>query len=186
MTFQPPSVDHAPPSIRDKWRWFVGLGLLTALCGLGALLLVETATVVSIVVVGVMMIAVGAVEIVIGFKARSWDRAIYWELTGLIYIVAGAFAVAEPVPASVVVTLILGAGLVATGLVRLVLGFRRHESAVRLPLMVGGAFTTLLGLVIVIGWPSNSLVVIGTLLGIDLLFNGMSWVFFGLRLRSRP
>ena len=47
------------------------------------------------------------------------------------------------------------------------------------------AVTALLGLLIVSGWPRNSLFVIGLLLGIELVFSGLNWIFFGLRLRSR-
>ena len=44
--------------------------------------------------------------------------------------------------------------------------------------------TALLGLLIVSGWPGNSLSVIGLLLGIELVFTGVTWIFFALRLRS--
>jgi uncharacterized membrane protein HdeD (DUF308 family) len=43
----------------------------------------------------------------------------------------------------------------------------------------------LLGLIIVIHWPADSIWVLGTLLGVDLLFNGAGWVRFGLGLRAR-
>jgi uncharacterized membrane protein HdeD (DUF308 family) len=42
-----------------------------------------------------------------------------------------------------------------------------------------------LGLIIVGHWPADSVIVLGTLLGVDLLFHGAGWVSFGLGLRSR-
>jgi uncharacterized membrane protein HdeD (DUF308 family) len=51
--------------------------------------------------------------------------------------------------------------------------------------LLASAVTFLLGLIIVAHWPANSLWVLGTLLGIDLLFNGAGWVSFGLGLRAR-
>ena len=80
-------------------------------------------------------------------------------------------------------TLLLGAGLLATGIVRGVAGFRHHDR-MRGPLILSGLVTAILGAVIVTGWPSNSLFVIGLLLGIELVFTGVNWVFFALRLRS--
>ena len=51
--------------------------------------------------------------------------------------------------------------------------------------VLAAAVTILLGLIVVIGWPANSIWVLGTLLGVDLLFNGAGWVNFGLGLRAR-
>lgn len=188
MTFPSPhpNADSAAglvETLRPKWGWFIGLGILAALLGVAALTLTVTATIASVLMIGVFMLLIGATEIAIGFQARTWGRVLYWEIAGLLYVLAGLFAIADPVPATFVITLMLGAGLLATGIVRLVLALKMHNSQMRGPLIVAGAVTTLLGLVIVLGWPGNSLFVIGTLLGIDLVFSGVSWIFFGLRLR---
>ena len=45
--------------------------------------------------------------------------------------------------------------------------------------------TILLGLIIVIHWPLDSVYVLGTLLGVDLLFHGVGWVSFGMGLHAR-
>ena len=171
-------------ALRPKWGFFVALGLLSAVLGILALGLTVTATIVSVVTIGIFMILAGVTEIAIGFRARNWGRVLYWELAGFLYVLAGAFAIAEPAPASLVITLFLGAGLLATGLVRLFLGWRTHDAATRSPLILAGAVTALLGLIIVAGWPGNSFFVLGTLLGIEILFTGLSWIVFGLRLRS--
>ena len=185
MSFQPSQFEAGRLTIRRNWGWFTALGVLAAVSGVLALILVETATIASVVAVGVLMMITGGAEMALGFRARSWGQVIYWEVAGLLYLVAGIFAIAEPLPATLVITLILGAGLLATGVIRLIAGFGRHDRETRLPLLVGGTVTALLGLIIVVGWPGNSLFVIGTLLGIDLLFNGIAWIMFGLRLRAR-
>ena len=191
MTFQQPprSADESRlgsyvEMMRPKWGWFLALGLVAAVLGFVALVLTATATIVSVVTIGMFMILTGATEIAIGFRARTWGRVLYWELAGLLYVLAGAFAIAEPLSATLVITLLLGAGLLATGLVRVFLGWQMHERTTRGPLLLAGAVTALLGLIIVLGWPGNSFFVLGTLLGIDLLFSGVSWILFGLRLRS--
>ena len=50
--------------------------------------------------------------------------------------------------------------------------------------LVGAAVTFLLGLTIVMNWPLSSVYVLGTLLGVDLLFHGAGWVSFALGLRA--
>lgn len=190
MTMQQPTGFTTKPGrmaitaeIRARWGWFLALGVLALVAGLAALAITEFATLVSVVTVGAFIAVVGLVEIVLGFRARSWGQTLYWELSGLFYVAAGIFAWAEPVQASLVLTLLLGAGLLATGVVRAVTGFRHHDR-MRGPLILSGAVTALLGLLIVSGWPGNSLSVIGLLLGIELVFTGVTWIFFALRLRS--
>ena len=55
----------------------------------------------------------------------------------------------------------------------------------RIPVFFAAAVTVLLGLIVVINWPLSSLYVLGTLLGVDLLFHGAGWVSFGMGLRMR-
>ena len=174
-----------PPTeqLRANWGWFLALGLLALVAGFAALAIEGFATLVSVVTIGVLVGIVGVVEIVLGFRARGWGQALYWEVSGLLYLAVGVFAWAEPVQASVWLTLLLGAGLLATGVVRLVSGFQHHDR-MRGPLILSGLVTGLLGLVIVLGWPSNSLFVLGLLLGIELIFTGVNWIVFSLRLRS--
>jgi uncharacterized membrane protein HdeD (DUF308 family) len=190
MTLQQPSGfslrgGRLTPSgqLKANWGWFLALGIIALVAGLAALAITEFATLVSVVTIGVLVAIVGVVEIVLGFRTRGWGQALYWEVSGIFYVAAGLFAWAEPVQASVVLTLLIGAGLLATGLVRLVSGFRHHDR-MRGPLILSGIVTALLGLLIVTGWPANSLLVIGLLLGIELVFTGTTWIFFALRLRS--
>ena len=187
---QPPGFSFGPDQmptphqLQGRWGWFAAFGTLALVAGLGALALTALATVTAVLVIGLIVMVVGIAEILTGFRARSWGRTIYWEVSGVLYVVAGFFAWDEPASASVVITLLVGAGLVATGLVRAVTRFRLHDSRVRGPLALSGAVTALLGLVIVSGWPANSLMVIGLLLGIELVFSGLTWIVFAVRLRA--
>lgn len=190
MTIQQPTSSttrrrRLPPTeqLRANWGWFLAMGIIAVVAGFAALAITGFSTLISVVTIGVLVAIVGIVEIVLGFRARGWGQAIYWEISGIFYVAAGIFAWAEPVQASVVLTLLLGAGLLATGVVRTVSGFRHHDR-LRGPLILSGIVTGLLGLIILSGWPSNSLFVIGLLLGIELVFTGFNWIFFSLRLRS--
>ena len=50
---------------------------------------------------------------------------------------------------------------------------------------LAAAVTILLGLIIVTHWPLDSVYVLGTLLGVDLLFHGVGWVSFGMGLHAQ-
>ncbi len=169
--------------LHHHWRIVVAFGTLVALLGLVALILVFSATIASVFTVALFMIVAGGAEVVMGFSAHNWGRSFLWIIAGLAYIVVGALALAQPIVAAVFFTLALGAALLATGIVRIYLAAHLGPGA-RGPLLVAGAVTALVGVVILIGWPGDSFFVLGTLLGIDLLFRGAGTITLGLRLRQ--
>ena len=169
--------------IRDRWGWFVAYGVITTLLGFAALSMVVLSTVASVFLIGIFMIIAGGIEIALGFSAKAWGWKAIWILVGLLYIVSGAFALAQPLVAAAVFTLMIGAALLATGVMRIVAGIQMADGPKGL-VILAGVVTTLLGVMILAGWPASSLVVLGTFLGIDLLFYGVTWIGFGLQLRK--
>ena len=173
----------AMEQMRHRWGWFVALGILAMVLGIVALGLVVHATITTVYIIAVFMILAGGAEIMLGLSSKTWGREFLYIVAGLFYIVAGAFALAQPLHAAVILTLMLGAALFAAGLSRIYIGTHMHSHA-KTMVIVGGAFTSLVGLLVILGWPTNSIVILGALLGVDLLFTGLVWIGFGLRLRS--
>ncbi len=168
---------------REHWKSLVGFGILSAILGVLALILSVTATIATVLVIGVFMAAAGLLQLALGFRTRSWGRFFAFELAGVVYLIAGVFAIFAPLEASVVLTLLLGAGLIATAASRLFVAIQMNGSPSRTTLILAAIITGLLGLMIVLGWPTNSLFILGTLLGIDLLFQGVVWTTLGFRIR---
>lgn len=177
-----PSQVPGAAQLHARWGWFVAFGVLTALLGFAALSMVVMSTVASVFIIGFFMIIAGGVEISLGFNAKTWGWKAIWIVVGLLYILSGAFALAQPLLAAAVFTFMLGATLLATGIMRIVAGIQTNSGSKAL-VIIAGVVTTLLGILILAGWPASSLVVLGTFLGIDLLFYGMAWIGFGLQLR---
>ena len=179
----PHSLGGMSERLRHRWGWFVGFGALAAVLGLAALVLDVSATIASVLTIGIFMVITGGSEIIMGVGSKTWGRFFLFILLGVLYIVAGAFAIAQPIPAAVVLTLMLGWALVATGAVRIWLGTHLPPGSKSMMILAGIA-TLLFGLVIVLGWPGNSFFVLGIILGLDLLFYGASMIAFGMRLKN--
>jgi uncharacterized membrane protein HdeD (DUF308 family) len=173
--------DLAP--LRAKWGWVVALGVVYLITGFVALGSVVMATVASVLVVGVMMIIAGVAEVINAFQLKSWGRFLLWALLGLLYIIAGFMAFENPVFAAVVLTLVLGVSLFASGAMRIFLAFSMKRETPWIWVAISGAITLLLGLLILARWPVNSVYILGLFLGIDLVFAGASWIGIGLGLR---
>jgi uncharacterized membrane protein HdeD (DUF308 family) len=171
--------------LHDKWGSIVAFGVLLIILGLAAAAFAIAATKTTVVVNGVVFLIAGIAEIGVGMQSQAWARFFFWVIGGLLYLIAGLICVFNPDLASIILTLMLGAGLVAAGIVRIILGFQLPADHPRTLVLLAGAVTTLLGLIIIGHWPADSVLVLGTLLGVDLLFHGAGWVSFGLGLRAR-
>jgi uncharacterized membrane protein HdeD (DUF308 family) len=173
--------DTAP--LRAKWGWIVALGVVYLVAGFIALGSVAMATVASVFVVGVMMIVAGVAEVISAFQIKTWGRFLLWVLLGLLYVVAGFVTFQNPLLAAVLLTLILGASLVASGIMRIILAFSMKRETPWIWVALSGVITLLLGGLILARWPVSSLYILGLFLGIDLIVAGASWIGIGLGLR---
>jgi uncharacterized membrane protein HdeD (DUF308 family) len=169
--------------LRAKSGWIIALGVIFVIAGIIALGSVVMATVASVFVVGVMMLIAGVAEVINAFQVKSWGRFLFWLLLGILYIVAGFVTFENPLLAAAVLTLILGASLIASGIMRIILAFSMREGTPWIWIVISGAITLLLGIVILSHWPTSSLYVLGLFLGIDLICAGAGWIGLGLGLR---
>jgi uncharacterized membrane protein HdeD (DUF308 family) len=179
------SLGEAVERLRGKWAAITAFGVLLVALGAAALFFSLIATIVTVTLNGVLFLIAGAAEIGIGMHSREWGRFFLWVIGGLVYIAAGILCIVNPVVASVALTLLLGAGLIAAGVVRTFLAFQLPADHPRALVFLAAAVTILLGLIIVTLWPLDSVYVLGTLLGVDLLFHGVGWVSFGVGLHAR-
>jgi uncharacterized membrane protein HdeD (DUF308 family) len=179
-----PSLGEATEQLRGKWAAIAAFGVLLVVLGFFALMFSLVATIATVTLNGVLFLIAGVAEIAIGMHARDWGRFFLWVLGGLIYLAAGVICVINPILASVVLTLLLGAGLIAAGVVRTYLATQLPSGEPRGLVFLAAAVTILLGLVIVSRWPTDSIYVLGALLGVDLLFHGVGWAAFGVGLHA--
>lgn len=187
MTFTPsissPSDLAETREVQKKWGWIVAFGVLLSLAGFVALGSVLLATLSTVLVVGIAMIVAGVGEIINGFAMRCWKNFFLWVVIGILYVIAGISVLENPLLAAGILTLILGAGLLASGVVRFFLAFQLPENSSKFFVAASGLLTIVVGAIILAQWPTSSLWVIGMFLGIDLLFAGASWIGVGFALR---
>ena len=181
---RPANLGPGVEALRAKWGWIVALGTIYVLVGLIALYSVVTATIASVFVVGIMMLIAGVAEVINAFQVKSWGKFFLWIPLGLLYILAGFVTFENPLLAAAVLTLLLGAALVASGIMRIILALNMKEETPWIAVVFSGVVTFLLGLIILAHWPVSSLYVLGLFLGIDLVFAGLGWIGVGIGLES--
>jgi len=178
------SLGSAIAHLRARWPWFAALGAAFILLGAVAFGSLVTATIASVLVNGVMMVIAGAAEIGIGLHMKSWGRLVLLCAAGALLVAAGMLCIVNPLLASAALTLCIGAGLSAAGVVRIYVASQMGADAPWRIAIFSGLVTFFLGVVILAGWPTNSWYVLGLFLAIDLVFYGVALLGLALQLRT--
>lgn len=162
---------------RSRTGWDIALGALIAMGGLVILGHAAIATKVSVLFLGWMLLLFGVVGLVgalfrIG-KGGFWAPA----LTGGLLAVLGLFMLRNTAAAAVTLTLIAGALFLAGGITRLVAAGGQPEY--RGVLIFSGLVSAGLGLVVLLDLFSASYVLLGVLLGVETLMDGIAMMIMG-------
>jgi uncharacterized membrane protein HdeD (DUF308 family) len=169
--------------LRSRWLWAVVLGVLLILGGLLAISYPTDSTSAAVTVFGVVLLTAGILQVVSAFWASAWGGFFVHLLGGLLAIFVGVIFVERPLISAVEWTLVLAFFFVAGGLIRTVAAVCLRYTAWGWSFL-NGMVTLVLGVLIWRGWPGTGLWVIGTLVGIELIFSGWSWVMLGLAARA--
>lgn len=156
------------------------LGIVMIGAGLLAIGDIAFATIVSVKLIGFAAIAAGAFEILHAFWTKGWGGFFWQILLGTIYAVLGLALITQPETGALVLTYLLGALLLASGVVRCMLSFAYWRQGGWMMLTSGG-FGVVASLLILFGIPSISSWALGFLLGVDLLSHGVAWLLYALR-----
>lgn len=171
--------------IRDHWGWFLALGVIQVLVGTAAILMAVLATFASIFVIGLLALISGGAELASAIWARGWSGTLQHILCGVLYLAFGLIVTTRPVQSAEMLTLVLAMLFLVGGAIRIGLAVsgRFHQWGY---VLFSGIITLLMGGMILSGWPGTSFWVIGTFVGIELLFTGWTWVMLAFALKKLP
>jgi uncharacterized membrane protein HdeD (DUF308 family) len=170
--------------LRKAWPWFLCLGWGLIIVGGLAIGATNIATLATVLVFGCLLLAGGTFEIVNAFFGRTWRGFLLHLLTGFLYLILGGLLIDHPGRGAAALTLMLAVVFLAVGAVRTVYAVVERFTGWTWALL-NGVVTFALGALLWREWPESSDFVIGLFVGIDLVFNGWSWVMLGLLLATR-
>ncbi|MBU6353603.1 MAG: DUF308 domain-containing protein [Cyanobacteria bacterium REEB498] len=116
---------------------------------------------------GVVAAVAGVSQLLRLGQAQGGKGKLFRALSGLFYLAAGLWVVADPLDSEVSLTLFVGLMLLFEGVMELAAAAASQGEARGL-VLVDGLVTALLGGLLVAEWPSDSLWAVGTLFGISL------------------
>jgi uncharacterized membrane protein HdeD (DUF308 family) len=158
-------------------------GILLILLGLVAIAAPLDTSVLAIKVIAGVMVLGGIAHFVHSWESEGLGRLLWALLVACLYVAAGLWVWSHPLAGVVSMALVLGFVFVAEGVMALV-AYALDRPVVRSEwLLVNGALSLILGLMIINRWPSNALWVIGALVGVNLLVTGVSRLMMAVSAR---
>jgi len=169
-------------SLKGEWKWLVALGLMLIFVGTFAVGSSFAATMVSVVLFGVIMLLGGIAQIFGALRSPKWSGLLLQMLIGVLYLVSGYLVMEAPVKAALALTMLMSLFFLFGGVLRII-----YALMYRFPnwgwTLFSGVVAVFLGLLIRKQWPVSGLWVIGLFVGIEMIVNG--WTFLALGLSAR-
>lgn len=167
---------------RRMTGWSIAISLLIILAGILAIGLPVLAGIAVNLVVAWLLLFCGVAHLVFGWHLRGTGGVIWQFLLGALYIVIGVYLLMHPVRGLVTLTLALAIYLFIEGVLELILAFQTRTG--RGWLLLDGIVTLILAILIWRTWPSSTEWVLGTLVGISMIFSGTSRLMLSLAARN--
>lgn len=188
MTFPQPdprwTPDEVARTIRRRFLLMELLGVFLIVLGVVALSSAVIASLATTFLIGSLLLAAGGAQIAVtvAFWRRRRGGFFLGIVLGLLCLGAGFLCLTRPESSLGAITLILGGYFISSGIIRLVVSLQE-----RFPGWGWGLVSSLselfLGVMTLVFWPTSSLFVLGTILGVQLLFSGMTALTLGLAAR---
>ncbi|MCL4800259.1 MAG: DUF308 domain-containing protein [Burkholderiales bacterium] len=174
---------QAAAAIAGYWGWLLALGIVSVVLGALGLALTAVLTVGSVIFFGALLFVGGVAQLGEAFKHAGWRSTLWHVLIAVLYVVGGGVMVYDPIGASIALTLLFAALLVASGAFRAVIALQHRPATGWTWLLAGAVLSILLGAIVLAQWPVSGLWVIGLFVAVELLVNGWSCITLALAAR---
>lgn len=162
--------------------WSIVLSVLMIVAGMVAIGAPLVAGVAVTTFIAWLLLLSGCLHLV--YAWRMGRGGAVWEiLLGITYGGIGLFLIAEPIAGLASLTLAIATYLLIEGVLEFVLSFQLRRTGGAAWLMLDGVITLILAIMIWSTWPSSAMWVVGTLIGISMLFSGITRLMHSVAVR---
>ena len=162
------------------------MAVLAVICiagGFLALLNPFGATVFAVTLAGWVFLIQGVIQVIHAFRVRDWSGFIWSLGLGVLSLLVGVVLVADPLAGAIPLTLLVAALFLATGVAKTMFALALRPASGWVWVLASGLVSVALGVMILAGLPATATAILGLLLGIELVSNGVLFLFVALGLR---
>lgn len=171
--------------IRGSWGWIFLAGILLIMLGTVCIIGDVTATLSTVLVLGIFLLTSGIVILVEAFRVRNWSGFFLYLMSGLLRALTGYLLIRYPGAGAAVLTLVLASLFVVGGLFRAIgagtLKFPRWGWSV-----ASGIVSVVLGILLLVQMPVSAFWFIGFAIGVDMIMEGVSLVGVSMAIHHLP
>jgi uncharacterized membrane protein HdeD (DUF308 family) len=172
-------------AIHTHWKLFLAQGILMMVLGFLAVAVPNIATLAVEIFVGWLFFVAGISRALSVWRSRQMPGFGWSMLTAVLAVVLGLILILRPLEGVLTLTMVLVAFFLVSGIAS-ILGAIEHRQHLRSWgwVLFSGIVDLLLAYLIWVGWPSSASWAIGLLVGINMLFLGLSLVMTALTARA--
>jgi uncharacterized membrane protein HdeD (DUF308 family) len=170
--------------VKKTVGWSIGLSVLMIVAGILAIASPLAAGIAVNIVVAWLLVFSGCVHLVFSWNARSGGGFLWELLVGILYIFIGVYLLMHPVAGLISLTIALAIYLFLEAILEFVLGFTLRPLPGTGWLIFDGIVTLILAVMVWRTWPTSAPWLIGTLVGISMLFSGTARLMVSLAART--
>jgi uncharacterized membrane protein HdeD (DUF308 family) len=170
-------------ALRRGRRRLMIAGVLAVILGIVAIVLPAVASVATAIFIGWILIVAGVLQFADAFAVPDRDRTALRALLAVLTLAAGLYLVLAPLDGTFTLTVMLVIWFVASGVARIAFGMAERGLPGAGMVIVNGVLSLALGLLVALKLPESAGWAIGLLVGVDLVFAGMSLVWLSSALR---
>lgn len=167
----------------EYWGLYLALGILMIIFGILLLIFPFVGTFAIEILLGVTLLILGIMGFVMGIVSIHEKGSVFIFINGLIALIVGFLLLFYPWSGVIALTLLIGIFMIIQGIFEMARSSSFPKSW-KTVVLIDGIFCLVLGILVLIGWPSDATWVIGLLLGLSLLFMGIVSICFGNAVRK--
>jgi len=169
--------------LRTSWIWMAVFAVISLVGGVLALLNPFAATLAATLMAGWAFAFLGALQVIQSFQVQGWGGFLWALLLGILTLIVGISLIFNPLEGMVSLTLLVAVLFLATGAVKIMYAFSLRPVAGWGWVLFSGIVSLVLGVMILANFPWSAVSVLGILLGVELISNGVLFLFVALGLR---
>ena len=159
-----------------SWKALMFVGVAAIVLGCIAILVPAVASVGTAIFIGWLLLLVGIVLVAAAFSAHSVGPFALRMLWAVLTVIVGLWLIVEPHNGTLTLTLVLGIYFLLMGLTRILVAFMGRGTPNAGWLGLSGVCGLIVGILVLVEFPSSADWAIGLLVGIDLIFAGWTLI----------
>lgn len=170
----------------NGWVVWVVIGGLMAMGGIAAIANPLPATLAAEQIAAWIFLISGIFQVLALFRNLSWSERLWQALLALACMWLGVSLLTNPLAGILALTLVVAIGFAFSGAAKLVLASGMRGTPLFWPFVLSGVFSLVFAGLVLFNLPEMAGIVLGLMLGLELLVSGVTMIALAIRLRADP